>query len=284
MAVSKLIKGKGFKGAMRYASGKENAEEICAVGVFSKDHDIRAAEMRAVAASARTTRPVFHASLALPPGQQATDDQWQTAGESYLKEMGFDLDKSQYVITRHRDTDHDHIHIIANRVQLDGRTVSENRDFKRSHEATRAAEKAAGLEAFQGKVTEKGTLANLRAQVREAAEGNPNINEFRQRLSAHGITLKESRQSTGRLSGLSFQTADGRIWKGSALGKEFSASGLQKQGVALGLDSTRHNTPTPKAATYALSGTLAARATQQLVQAATQQQPQRRNRGAEMEM
>jgi len=175
MAVSKLIKGKGFRGAMRYASSKDKAQEIAAVGVFSKDPDVRAAEMRAVAASARTTRPVFHASLALPPGQMATDDQWRTAAETYLKEMGFDLDKSQYVVTRHLDTEHDHIHIVANRVQLDGKTVSERRDFRRSHEATRAAEQAAGLEAFTGKVAEKGTLAQLRTQISKCAQDNPNL-------------------------------------------------------------------------------------------------------------
>ena len=277
MAVSKLIKGRGFKGAMRYASEKSKAQEICAVGVFAKDADTRAAEMRAVAASARTTRPVFHSSLSLPPGQVATDDQWRIAAETYLREMGFDLDQSQFVVTRHLDADHDHIHIIANRVQLNGKTVSERRDFRRSHEATRAA----GLEAFSGKVIEKGTIANLRIQVREAAQNNPDLATFRQRLNAHGITLKESRSvSTGRLSGLSFQTPDGRVWKGSALGREFSAVGLQKQGVELGL-APRHNTPNP--AQHAPSGTLAARATQQLLQAASQQ-PQRRNRGAEMEM
>ncbi len=281
MAVSKLIKGRGFKGALRYASSKENAQEIAAVGVFAKDADTRAAEMRAVAASARTTRPVLHSSLALPPGQQATDDQWKTAAETYLQNMGFDLDRSQYVVTRHRDTDHDHIHIVANRVMLDGKTVADRGDFKRSHEATRAAEKAAGLEVFTGKTIEKGHLANIRATVRTAAQGHPDLATFRQRLHAHGITLKESRSvSTGRLSGLSFQTPDGRVWKGSALGREFSAVGLQKQGVELGL-APRHNTPNP--AQHAPSGTLAARATQQLLQAASQQ-PQRRNRGAEMEM
>lgn len=280
MAVSKLMKGRGFKGALRYASDKNHAQEIAAVGVFTKDADTRAAEMRAVAASARTTSPVFHTSLSLPPGQHASDEQWRTAAETYLKDMGFDLDKSQYVVTRHRDTDHDHVHIVANRVMLDGKTVSDKGDFKRSHEATRAAEKAAGLEAFQGKVVEKGTLANLRTQVREAAKGNPDQATFRQRLSAHGITLKESRQSTGRLAGISFQTEDGRIWKGSALGKEFSASGLQKQGVQLGLDTPRQNTPTP---THAPTGTMAARAAQQLVQSAASQSQQRR-RGAEMEM
>lgn len=283
MAVSKLMKGKGFKGALRYTTQKEGAQEICAVGVFSKNAEIRAAEMRAVAASARTTKPVFHASLALPPGQHATDERWRVAAETYLKEMGFDLEKSQYVVTRHRDTDHDHVHIVANRVQLDGRVVSEQRDFKRSHEATRAAEKAAGLEVFTGKVIEKGTLANLRQQVREAAHNKPDLATFRARLREQGITLKESRQSTGRLAGISFQTTDGRVWKGSALGKEFSASGLQKQGVALGLDTPRHNTQSPTPAS-APTGTMAARATQALVKSASQQQPQQRKRGAEMEM
>ncbi|WP_366519929.1 relaxase/mobilization nuclease domain-containing protein [Halodesulfovibrio sp.] len=40
--------------------------------------------------------------------------------------MGFS--NSQYVVVRHNDTEHDHIHIIANRVSMDGAVVSESNE------------------------------------------------------------------------------------------------------------------------------------------------------------
>ena len=70
--------------------------------------------------------------------------------------MGFDLDKTQYQVTRHTDSENDHIHILANRVMFDGQVLSDKNDFKLSHEATRAAEKAASEEGAQGTSEEEG--------------------------------------------------------------------------------------------------------------------------------
>lgn len=51
------------------------------------------------------------------------DDQYVTIAHGWLKEMKFleeGLNQSQYVIARHHDTSHEHIHIIASRIRMDG--------------------------------------------------------------------------------------------------------------------------------------------------------------------
>ncbi|MGG7418093.1 relaxase/mobilization nuclease domain-containing protein, partial [Escherichia coli] len=65
-------------------------------------------------------KPVFHAFLSLPKNEHLTDQQWEEIAKDYLKEMNIDIEKHQYICVRHNDTDKEHIHIVANRVGLDG--------------------------------------------------------------------------------------------------------------------------------------------------------------------
>ncbi len=154
--ISKIVKGAGFKGCARYITEKEGAQEICLNNLFTDSPETRAGEMRAVAGSALTKKPVFHASLSLSENEKATNEQWQIAAETYLQKMGFDLEKTQYFVTRHTDAEHDHVHILANRVMLDEKVLSEKCDFKRSHAAARAAEKAAGLPSYDKNAEKSG--------------------------------------------------------------------------------------------------------------------------------
>lgn len=240
MAMSKVMNGSDFAGVLKYVSEKEDAELIAKNGVFNIDAELIASEMRSNAYQRDLKKPVMHISLSLLPGERATSEQWQTAAETYLKEMGFDLDKSQFTVHRHNDKDHDHIHIIANRVQLDGKVVSDSMQYKRSHAATRVAEKAAGLSLYQktDEKQEKGHVHNLRIAIDQSFKAGTSLAQFRANLSAKGIQLQENRsKTTGRLSGVSFKDSDGRVWKGSSLGKDYSLSGLEKRGLETGRDA-----------------------------------------------
>lgn len=238
--ISKVMAGSSFAGALGYASEKEKAEFITKGGVFHDDAKSIAEEMRANADQRNIKAPVMHVALSLPPGERATADQWRIAAETYLQKMGFDLDKSQYAVYRHHDRDHDHIHIVANRVQLDGQLISDSHHWRRSHEATRHAEKAAGLSQLQksGAKMQKGHVHQLRLAIDKALDGGATLAQFRARLARSGIQVQENRASTGRLAGLSFKDRDGRAWKGSALGKEYSALALARRGLDFGVEKS----------------------------------------------
>ncbi|OLS58812.1 relaxase/mobilization nuclease domain-containing protein [Pseudomonas putida] len=68
--------------------------------------------------SDRVVKPVWHAILALPPGEHLNDEQWREAIEMYLSDLGFD-ERNKWVAVLHGDTDHEHVHIVANRIRLD---------------------------------------------------------------------------------------------------------------------------------------------------------------------
>lgn len=95
--------------------------------------------------SDKVIKPVFHAMLSLKPGESLTKDQWQLAVRKYLFDLGFD-DSCKYVAVMHQDTDHQHVHIVANRIRLtDDFTV-----VKDSNERTRTVDSVDQIEDLLG--------------------------------------------------------------------------------------------------------------------------------------
>ncbi|SCX25030.1 Relaxase/Mobilisation nuclease domain-containing protein [Pseudomonas sp. NFACC25] len=91
--------------------------------------------------SDKPIKPVFHAMLSLRPGESLTTSQWRTAVQTYMADLGFDK-TNQYVAVMHQDKDHQHVHIVANRIRL-------NDDFsmvKDSNERSISLDSVSGIE------------------------------------------------------------------------------------------------------------------------------------------
>lgn len=91
--------------------------------------------------SDRVIKPVWHAILALPPGEHLDDQQWREAIEMYLSDLGFS-DLNKWVAVLHGDTDHEHVHIVANRIRLD----EEFSMVKDSNERSRSCDSSSRIE------------------------------------------------------------------------------------------------------------------------------------------
>jgi len=91
----------------------------------------------------RLTKAVGHMMLSLAGGEALTDEQWSDVARFYVEGMGFA--NAPWLGVLHRDTDHEHLHIMASRVDFDGKTVSDANDFRRSEQLVRAIEKKYGL-------------------------------------------------------------------------------------------------------------------------------------------
>lgn len=239
--ISKLKIGTNAGGAIKYDIEKEKALVLYKNNVFGQTAEEMGAEFRAVSDQRSMKNNTFHISLSLDK-EVATSEQWKLAADAYMVKMGFDLTKAQFVVTRHNDTQHDHIHITCNRVQLDGSVISDSKTFERSHSATRMAELASGLQIFQksAEIGNDGKMANLRSTIKNALTGSNNYDDFKTKLKSVGIEFIENRsKTTGYVSGISYKTLDtGQTWKGSAIGKEFSYSNINK---TLGNELTAEN-------------------------------------------
>lgn len=186
-------------------------------------------------------KPVFHAFLSLPKNEHLTDEQWQEIAKDYLKEMNIDIDKHQYICVRHNDTDNEHIHIVANRVGLDGSVwLGQHSAFNTIAACERLEVKhcltiTQGLKGQKSEVSaptkneieqalrtgEKPARIVLQNALQAAMLGKPDLQTFIDRVQAVGIEPRFNVASTGNVAGCSFSVGD-VAFKGSQLGKKFS--------------------------------------------------------------
>lgn len=77
----------------------------------------------------KLSKPVLHITLSLAPGEMLASGKLIEMVEECARHMGFE--KNQYIAVQHNDTKHQHIHIVANRVGFDGKTLKDNHNYKR---------------------------------------------------------------------------------------------------------------------------------------------------------
>jgi hypothetical protein len=238
--IHSLHKGTGFGGVLRYISNPDKGYLLG--GSYRPEASTRdiAADMGSLAHD-RTSKPVFHASLSLPPGERLDDAQWLRAASHYLEGLGYS--DVPFVVYRHTDREHDHIHIVASRVTYDGKLVSDSNDRQRGMALCREIEKLYQLaaptprnaeatlrqEEIHG-VKNKGEehlKAKLRDAIQQSGQGNPTLSDFVTRLEQQGVGVTLNQTSKGTIRGISFEI-EGTAFAGSSLGRDFSWAHLQR--------------------------------------------------------
>ena len=246
--IAKAVKGRGFRGAIAYDLGKD-AGRILDTNMPGESVPELSAEFGAI----RKLRPnleraVLHVSLSAAPGEKLTDAQWSDISRRYLAGMEF-LD-NQYLVTRYTDTEHEHIHILANRITHAGEVVSDSKDYERQELLMRAIEREFHLKQLSPSIdsdrkaptrgeiekhlrtSEASTRIQLQQLADAAAKGAATYTEYQRRLEASGVDLIPVLQQGGsKLTGLMYRLDD-TIMKGSDLGKGYSPAGLAKRGVS----------------------------------------------------
>lgn len=101
----------------------------------------------AVIDSDRKIKPVFHAMLSLRPGEKLSCRAWNQVVHQYMQDLGF-TDENKFVAVLHEDTDHQHVHIVANRIRFEDffRLVSDSNERSVSIDSVSDIEDQYGLE------------------------------------------------------------------------------------------------------------------------------------------
>lgn len=238
--------GKSFKNRVDYIL-KDDHDFICSNMSADKNNVSDLTDEFKTVSSFRQDikKPVFHAFLSLPKNEHLTDEKWQEIAKDYLKEMNIDIEKHQYICVRHKDTDKDHIHIVANRVGLDGSVWHGQHSAFNTIAACERLEVKHGLTITDGlkgqksdvsvptkaeiemalRTGEKPARLVLQASLQAAMAGKPDLETFIYRLQAVGIEPVFNVASTGNVAGVSFGIKNNEkniYFKGSQLGKKFS--------------------------------------------------------------
>ncbi|EGM5915243.1 relaxase/mobilization nuclease domain-containing protein [Salmonella enterica] len=234
--------GRSFKNRVEYIL-KDDHNFICSNMSADKNNvsDLTD-EFKAVSSFRQDIKkPVFHAFLSLPKNEHLTDQQWEEIAKDYLKEMNIDIEKHQYICVRHNDTDKEHIHIVANRVGLDGSVWLGQHSAFNTIAACERLEVKHGLTITKGlqgqksdvsaptkneieqalRTGEKPARIVLQNALQAAMLGKPDLQTFIDRVQAVGIEPRFNVASTGNVAGCSFSVGN-VAFKGSQLGKKFS--------------------------------------------------------------
>jgi Relaxase/Mobilisation nuclease domain len=201
-------------------------------------------------------RVVYHASLSLPDNERLDEPTWNELANRYLEEMGFD--SNQYVVYRHSNTQHDHIHICASRIRLDnGKIVHDSWDYKRSETIIRQLERDYSLQQTQSsheKLSRNPSIGQQRRLEREhkeyingerqtpqerpikqqlqelidyATADNPTMPQLIERLQIEGVKIRHGLTRNGKSKGISYGIK-GQQFSGTNLGAAYTFPGLQK--------------------------------------------------------
>jgi hypothetical protein len=256
--------GNNLYGTLTYNQGKidrgkgqvleANRVFVPADGQFSVAECVRDFEL-SMPQQITTTRGIVHISLNPHPEDKLTDEQLSDIGREYIERMGFG--DQPYMMFKHEDIDHEHIHIVTTRVKGDGTLISDKNNFDKSRRITDDMERKCGLrpkgerqgEAWQ-LVPIDPTTGDLKKQIGSVVKTLASTYKFhslpgyRALLSLYNIGIErvEGDNKGHRYSGLVYSALDadgnriGRPLKSSLFGKSYGIEALERHMTRSGED------------------------------------------------
>jgi hypothetical protein len=241
--IAKQIQGSDFKKVLNYVHHKSGAKLIGG-NMVGQDPESLTDEFRISSDLKRTViQCVYHVSLSISPSEKLSEPKWIDIARTYLQGMEFQT--NQYAIYRHTDREHDHIHIIASRIRItDGSVVSDSWNYRRSEKLVRQLEEQFGLSQTQcsweknkrspktGEIRKQrrtGELnkrSQLQVLIKQSLNDSPTWDEFIDRLSAQGVSVRLRKSKEGKIEGISYGV-DSLAFQGRQLGKDYAWTSLE---------------------------------------------------------
>ena len=132
--IGKQTKGTSFGGCVSYVLKEEKSKLLEAVGVEGTPEQMAEQFELQSLLNDKVKNIVGHTSLNFSPEDSERlkydDELMLQIAHDYMKLMG--IENTQYIIARHIDREHPHCHIVFNRVDNDGKTISDKNDFRRN--------------------------------------------------------------------------------------------------------------------------------------------------------
>lgn len=233
--IGKTVKGRSFKGCISYVMDTKDTKILASEGVLDMDKEsiINSFYMQSLL-NPKLLKCVGHIPLAFSPEdkERMTDQFMKRLAKEYMKAMK--IENTQYIIVRHNNTEHPHCHIVFNRVDNDGNTISDSNDRYRNEKVCKQIKDKYNLTYGKGKDkvnaqklkgAEK-TKHEIYHAVKETLPQSKNRKQFEQMLKNQGIFIEYKRKvQTDEIQGVSFKR-DNYSFKGSDIDRKFSYSKL----------------------------------------------------------
>jgi len=230
--IGKLKKGSSFGGCIRYVTGKDEAKIIASDGVLlgTNAEMTQSFELQRQL-NPRIKKPVGHIALSFKPEDKPrlTDEFMAKIALEYMQMMG--ITDTQFIIVRHHNTDNPHCHIVYNRINNEGKLISDRNDYRRNEQVTKVLKSKYGLTYGTDKSkTNTRKLRNaerakyeIHNAVKDALKGADSWQKFKSELAKRGIHLEfvyKDKERT-KVQGIRF-CKDGYSFKGTQISRDYS--------------------------------------------------------------
>jgi len=230
--------GKTFGGCVNYVLNEEKANLLDSNLIVGENAYLIAQQMiRVSELNKRCAQPVSHFSLSFSKEELVNSRIMNSIAKDFLKEMGYKEDNNQSIIAEHTDTEHQHVHIVANRVGFDGSILDNKYSKSKAVKVAKKLEKKYSIlvavqpaEGIKNSKIAKPERERMAVDLRKAIANSTTIDEFISNCSKFNIEAKPNIASTGKISGFSFQYENSKIkHKASQISNEFKWSSLSAQ-------------------------------------------------------
>ena len=251
--IGNITKGKDFGGLFKYLLHPKKNAEIIGGNVGAETPNALEAEFLAFSTlNDRVTKVVNHLSVGFASLDGVVDPQLQVRiADRIMVEMGYG--NSQYLVVAHgrndpghdRPHDHDHFHIVANAVDLNGKWVDDFQSFRKFEKIIRQIEIDENLtqiessSAVKKRAPSHGQTQRFKREVREVAAGvrevatlpvidrlqvaidgaarvSKSVVEMAKKLAEQGIESRLKITRTGLVRGISY-SLEGVKFQGNQL-------------------------------------------------------------------
>ena len=230
--IGKLKKGASFGGCVRYVTDKDEAKILASDGVLlgTNAEIVQSFELQRQL-NPRIKKPVGHIALSfkLEYKPRLTDEFMAKIAIEYMQMMG--ITDTQFIIVRHHNTDNPHCHVVYNRINNEGKLISDRNDYRRNEQVTKALKSRYGLTYGTDKSkTNTRKLRNAeRAKyeihnvVKDVLKAAGSWQKFKNELAKQGVHLElvyKDKEQT-KVKGIRF-CKDGYSFKGTQISRDYS--------------------------------------------------------------
>lgn len=232
--IAKIVKGQCFAGVVNYIlDQKKGAELLESEGLRLKNKDTIIESFRQQAElNGRVSKSVYHISLSFSAKDKEllSNELMTDIAKQYMSQMN--IIDTQFLIARHFDKEHPHIHLVINRVDYQGKTISERNDRIRSEKICKELTRKHGLYFAKGKEQVKVNRLHqpdktkyeiydaLKKHIGKCSDWSELIENLRQ----EGIQVDfKTKGNTKEVQGVRF-TKGGLTFNGSKVDRQFSFS------------------------------------------------------------
>lgn len=216
--IAKIKSGKGFGGLVNYANDikDKNTKILYAYGVSTISNTTVIASFKCQSQGCKSDRYVGHLMLAFSPKDtdKLNDNRMVEIAQEYMKRMN--ITDTQYIIYRHYDKAHPHLHIVYNRVNNKKKLIKGDQNFRKSALITKQLTKEYGLSFGRNKQAVKRDRLYGKDKVkyhiydttRSVLPSAKSFEDLKQKLALNGIKLNFTRGNDGIENGIVFSASD----------------------------------------------------------------------------